>query len=173
MPDPTLSEAWQEAVACAPTTSRMLHTLEFRHPLFTAPARVVRDTQDWTLTLEPGAPANPGAPVPFVRCAFDFDAAGVSEAGSPEFRIALDNVSRVISEELRRARGSLARIDLTYRGYLSDRTGVPQAGPYHLEVADISVDVFRVLATARMPGISHRAFPRLVYDAAQWPTLRT
>ena len=34
MPDPTLSEAIQEAYAHAPTDAIILHTLELRHPDF-------------------------------------------------------------------------------------------------------------------------------------------
>lgn len=171
MPDPTLTEAWQEAIASAPADSRLLHTLELRHPAFTQAARVVLDTVPWTLTLEPGAPLDAGAAVAFEHCAFDFVAAGVGESGSPEFRVSIDNVSKRLSDELRRARGSIDRVEITYRGYLTDRLGAPQAGPYHLEVADIAVDVFRVTATCRMPGVSGIAFPTETYDTTRFPTL--
>jgi hypothetical protein len=64
MPDTTLSAAIKEAYASA--TAIVYHTLEFRHPAFTEPIRVVRDHNDLLATLEATAPENPGEEVRFV-----------------------------------------------------------------------------------------------------------
>ena len=55
----TLSQALKEAYASAPANVVIYHTMELRHPAFTAPIRVVRDYAPLTATLEATAPADP------------------------------------------------------------------------------------------------------------------
>ena len=93
MPDFTLDAALKEAYASAPSTDVIMHTLEIRHPDFTAPIRVVRDHADFNATLEADAPENPSEEVTFIGMAFDFILPEVQRSASPEIEISIDNAS--------------------------------------------------------------------------------
>lgn len=172
MPDFTLSDALEEAFASAPATEVVLHTLEFRHPSFTTPIRVVRDHIDFTARLESSAPVDPGAEVTFVRMAFDFVLPEIGKGGAPEIEISLDGVSGEIIGYLDVAANSPDLIEVTYRQYLaSDRMGPQNNPPLTLVVRSVSADVFRVRAKAGYGDFANRKFPAEVYDTERFPGL--
>lgn len=171
MPDTTLSAAIKEAYASS--TGIIYHTLELRHPSFTAPIRVVRDHSDLTALLESTAPANPNSFVTFVAFSFDFSRPEVSPSGVPQMKITMDNVSREIVANIELALASTDLIQATYREYLdNDLLNGPQNDPpIHLDILSISATVFQVTATAGYPNLMNRKFPRLEYSAEQFPGL--
>lgn len=178
MPDPTLSEAIQEAYAHAPNDAIILHTLELRHPNFRDEAgnpvaiRVVRDQVDLIARLEADAPLNPGEMVTFIAMGFELDLPPVDTAPVPEIVVTLDNVSREIVRQLDAAADSQAVIEITYRPYLSnDLEGPQMVPPITLVLTEVEADVQRVTARARMMDIGNKAFPGRSYTAREFPGL--
>lgn len=172
MPNPTLSQALAEAYASCPTDVVILHTLEFRHPVFTSPIRVVRDQADLTATLEAAAPANPGEVVLFLRYPFDLELPEVSDRGTPQVTITIDNVTAEIGRQIDAAVSEPDPIEVTYRAFLSSDLAGPQNDPpLTLSVTRIEVDVFRVTATATLLDLGNRQFPNEDYTATRFPGL--
>jgi len=172
MPDFSLSDALKEAYASAPSSEVILHTLEIRHPSFSAPIRVVRDYNDLTVFLESDAPADPGSEVLFIAMAFEFTLPEVSKASSPEIEISLDNVSGEIVGYLDAAAQTHDLIEVTYRPYLAGDPSGPQMNPpLTLVIRSVSADIFRVRARAGYADLSNRKFPNEVYDTIRFPGL--
>lgn len=178
MTDNTLSEALKEAYASAPSDVILLHTLELRHPAFIdsdgnpTAIRVVRDHVDHVCTLEDTAPMNAGEEVEFVAMAFDLELPSVNASPSPEIVITIDNVSTEIVAYLDKAVETQEMIEMTYRPYLSDDLSCPQMNPpITLIISDISVDCFKITATARMMDIGNKSFPAENYTVKKYPGL--
>lgn len=172
MPDSTLSQAIKEAYASAPSNVVIYHTLELRHPAFTAPIRVVRDYEDLTATLEASAPADAGQPVLFVRFAFDFTKPEVGPNSVPQITIEMDNVDRAIVANVEAALTTTDLVQCTYREFISTNLGAPQNDPpLHMIIMAITADVFRVKATAGFPDLMNRRFPSTAYEAETFPGL--
>jgi hypothetical protein len=169
----TLTEAIEEAYATAPAGQVILHTLEFRHPAFTEPLRVVHDQKDFVGRLEATAPLNPNEDVNFVAFAFDFVPPDVESTGTiPEVVIAIDNVSRDILGYMDLAANSADLIEMTYRPYLSDDPSEPQMNPpLTLTVRTVEADIFRITARASFGDFINKAFPSQLYDATRFPAL--
>lgn len=172
MPDAALSQAIKEAYAAAPSDVVTLHTLEFRHPAFTQPLRVVRDHADHTCTLETGAPVDGGLPVLFVGYSFDVTLPEVTDTASPEVVITIDNVSMEIEDNIRAALQTTDRVEVTYRPYLAGDTSAPQMNPpLTLTLSQISADNYSITARARMGDFANRKFPGEEYTSARFPGL--
>ena len=174
MPDPSLSDAIQEAYATAPAGEVVLHTLEFRHPAFTTPLRVVRDRADLNATLESTAPENPSEEVTFVQFAFDLELPDVTNGSSPELLLTMDNVSRDVMAYLDLAANSKDLIEVTYRPYLLSDTSEPQMNPpLTMTVKEVEADIFRITARCGFGDFANRPFPRDVYDLQRFAGLLT
>jgi Domain of unknown function (DUF1833) len=172
MPNSTLTQALKEAYASAPAGVVVYHTLELRHPAFSAPIRVVRDYQNLTATLEASAPADPLTSVTFVAFSFDFTLPEVSPAGLPQVRIEMDNVDRVIVANIEAALATTSLVQCTYREFISTDLGAPQNNPaLHMTIMSINADIFRVRAVAGFPNLMNVRFPRIEYDAQTFPGL--
>lgn len=172
MPDPALAQAIAEAYASAPDTVVILHTLEFRHPSFSVPLRVVRDHADLTATLEAGAPVDAGQAVLFTGYPFEFELPQVDDGTPPELTITIDNVDRAIVENLELAVASTAKLAVTYRPYVSSDLSAPQMDPpLHMTVTRIEADVFRVVARCAFSDLTNLQFPREDYTADRFPGL--
>lgn len=169
----TLSEALEEAYATAPAGQVILHTLEFRHPSFTVPLRVVNDQQDFIGTLEASAPIDPSTAVTFTAFAFELIPPSVESTGSmPEITITIDNVSRDILGYMDLAANSPNLIEVTYRPYLSTDTSEPQMNPpLTMTVRTVEADIFRITAIASFGDFINKAFPATLYDSTRFPAL--
>ena len=166
MPDNTLSQALKEAYAAAPADVIIYHTLEISHPAFTQPIYVVRDWADLNANLETGAP------VTFLRFAFNLVKPEVSPTGVPQCTVEIDNVSRDILANVQLATQSTALITMTYREYIStDLTGPQNDPPMTMALSNISADVFKVRATASFGDLNNKRFPNEEYTAERFPGL--
>ena len=166
MPDNTLSQALKEAYAAAPADVIIYHTLEISHPAFTQPIYVVRDWADLNANLETGAP------VTFLRFAFNLVKPEVSPTGVPQCTVEIDNVSRDILANVQLAMQSTALITMTYREYIStDLTGPQNDPPMTMVISNISADVFKVRATASFGDLNNKRFPNEEYTAERFPGL--
>ena len=178
MPDPTLSEAIKEAYASSPSDVVILHTLEFRHPLFLdennkpMAIRLVRDHQNLVATLEENAPLNAGEQVTFIAMAFDLALPAIDTAPVPEITVTLDNVSGKLVPYLDKAVDSGQRIEITYRPYLSNDTSCPHmVPPITLTLSDVEADVMRITGRARLLDVGNKRFPGENYNAKSFPGL--
>ena len=178
MTDATLTEALKEAYASAPSDITILHTLELRHPTFfdesgrQTAIRVVRDNINHICTLEETAPLDAGKAVEFVAMAFDLQLPPVETVPVPEITLTLDNVSTELIQYLDNAIETQDMIEMTYRPYLSSDKSCPQMNPpITLVITDISVDVLKITATARMMDIGNKSFPAENYTVNKYPGL--
>lgn len=167
-----LGQAIKEAYAAAPADVVTLHTLEFRHPAFTQPIRVVRDHVDHTCTLEAGAPVDPSVAVLFVGFAFDIVLPEVSDIAAPEVVITIDNVSMEIEDNINAALQTADKVQVTYRPYLSTDLTAPQMNPpLTLTLTAINADQYRLTARAQMGDYANKKFPGEDYTAQRFPGL--
>ncbi len=178
MTDSTLSEALKEAYASAPSDVILLHTLELRHPSFLddngnpTAIRVVRDHVNHLCGLENTAPLNAGETVKFIAMAFDLKLPPVESIPVPEITITLDNVSTEIIKYVDQAVETQDMIEMTYRPYLSNDLSYPQMDPpITLVITNITVDIFKISATARMMDIGNKSFPSENYTVKKFPGL--
>lgn len=172
MPDPALSEALAEAYATAPADQVVLHTLELRHPAFTAPIRVVRDHVGIEARLEPTAPEG-AVVVDFVPYSFDFRPPEQTSSGLPQCVVEIDNVSREILEQLDAAVMDGRPVTLIYRAFLDDALldGPENDPPAVMTLSGVSATPLRIRATAGFPDLLNRRFPALEYDPEKFPGL--
>ncbi len=166
MPDSSLSAAIKEAYATAPAGQVILHTLEFRHPSFSTPIRVVRDYQDLSAKLESSAPVDASTYVTFIAMAFDITLPEVQTSAVPEIVITLDNVSQDIEANLALAVASPYSIDVTYRPYLNVDLTTPQMNPpLTMSLTQVDATDYQVTARATFGDLSNRQFPGQNYTA--------
>lgn len=178
MSDNTLSEALKEAYASAPSDVVILHTLELRHPAFkdengnSTAIRVVRDNVNHTCKLEDNAPLDGGKEVEFIALAFDLQLPPVENIPVPEISLSLDNVSTEIMRYLDQAIETQDMIEMTYRPYLSSDLSYPQMDPpITLVITEITADISKISATARMMDIGNKSFPAENYTVKKYPGL--
>lgn len=172
MVDTSLSAAIKEAYAAAPSDVVTLHTLEFRHPAFSQPIRVVLDHADHTCTLEAGAPANPAEAVLFVGYAFNIVLPSVDAGAAPEVVITIDNVSMEIEDNINAALATTDKVMVTYRPYLSTDLITPAMNPpMTLTITQINADQFSLTARAQLGDYANKAFPGEMYSATRFPGL--
>lgn len=172
MTNTALSQAIKEAYAAAPADVVTLHTLEFRHPAFTTPLRVVLDHVDHTCTLEAGAPADPAAAVLFVGYSFDVVLPTVDAGAAPEVMITIDNVSMEIEDSINAALATTDKVMVTYRPYLStDLTAPAMNPPMTLTITSISATQFQLTARAQLGDYANKAFPGENYTPTRFPGL--
>lgn len=169
----SLSVAEAEAAAIAPARRAMLDALEFMHPTWSEPARVVNDKASLSATLEATAPYNPGAtvvwqPIP-VRAVWPSE----SDSGSaPQFQLEVDGVSAYLMGLLDRALGSLVPITMIARRYASDDTSGPARLPVLvMELTEVKVTETRVTATCVYGDPTNNRFPAAAYTRALYPGL--
>lgn len=126
--DELYSEAIREAYTSAPSTEPVLGTLELRHPAFLdeegnplSAVRIVLDNQDHTLRMETDAPADPNDLVVFKGCPIEVTLPPQSAGFVPEAELAIDNVSRLMMPQIKRATQTNNQIEVSYREYLPSR----------------------------------------------------
>lgn len=178
MTDATLTEALKEAYASAPSDVILLHTLELRHPSFVdendepTAIRVVRDNINHICTLEDSAPLDADKAVEFIAMGFDLELPPVEAIPVPEITLTLDNVSTEIIQYLDRAVETQDMIEMTYRPYLSNDLSSPQMNPpITLVITEITANISKISATARMMDIGNKSFPAENYTVKKYPGL--
>lgn len=167
-----LSEAIKEAYASAPQGEIILHTLEFLHPNFLSPIRVVLDSKNFEGRLEETAPVDPDGFVTFVRFSFDLKLPEIQTTAQPEILIVMDNVSAEIEDSLSLAAASPYTVTVIYRPYLASDPETPQMDPpMMLTVLDVFADDFTVTARASYGDAANKAFPSELYTDTRFPGL--
>lgn len=171
MTDATLSQALKEAYASADQVRYL--TLEFLHPNFIEPLRVVTYREEnLTATLEPDAPENGGEAVLFVAYPFEYKAGEVAAGTNPEFEFVIDNVDRRIVSSIEASLESLEPITVIIREYLESDLSAPQNDPpLQMDVIKISATPLQIQATASFINLANQRFPADIYDAKRFPGL--
>ena len=163
--------AIKEAYANAPGEP-VLPTLELRHPSWTSPVRVVRDTLPLNGLLEADAPEDAGTVVSFTACAFEAVPPESTE-NLPQVQIKIDNVSRVVSGYLVAAMGVRQPVEITYREYLP--SDAEAAGPHYclsgLTLRRATCTMRSVTGTAVFGDFLNRMFPNQFHEADDYAGL--
>jgi len=163
-------DATREAYAAAPADTVLLDSLEFLHPAFTQPMRVVNNTESITAPLEIDAPADPGASVLFVALAFKIELPDV-DSTSGELQMSIDNISEEIGNALTLASSSQTKVTVVYRG-CEVRNGVARlGGRWVLSLTEAKSNVFTATAAATFGDIVNTPFPGLDYTTTEFPGL--
>jgi hypothetical protein len=174
------SQALKQAWVHADTNVTVLETLAFAMsptPFLDANGNptevyVVRDYQALTATLEDNAPMHAGQPVTFQPVAFEMDLAAEKEGGIPTIQLKIDNVSRQIYSLLAQLQGTLNKVTVTHRTYLSSDTSGPHVLPVTiLTLQQVNVLVDSVEATCGLGDIHNSRFPADVHDVVRFPGL--
>jgi hypothetical protein len=169
----SLSEAEAEAAAIAPIHRVALDALEFWHPAFTAPARVVNDNAPLTATLEADAPRDAGEAVTFQAVAVSVIwPSETDDAAAPRLQLQVDGVSAILIDQLELAVDTLDPVILIARRYMSDDLSGPARLPVlTLELTDVRVTETRVTATCLAGDPANTRFPSRAYTRARYPGL--
>ncbi len=179
MPDPTISNAYAEAIALAPDDEVEIDTLEIRHPSFIdedgTPDSIWITTNevDIVAAVEAAAPVKGGMMNLFRSLGFSFRLAGIQPGVGAEIEIRVDNVDRRIVRAIKEAAKERTKIIACYRPYLSsDLDGGPQMmPPPEYELRDVDADSLHVIGRARVNIDLAGPFPRYFYTATEYPGL--
>ena len=123
--DKLMQLAIAEAYASCPVDDGIiLYTLEFLHPTFDQPARVVRwpvtdnEPEKFSLKLEPTAPANPNEYVDFMGVPFEVTPPAQEENAPGEIKIRIENVGPMLTESLLSAVRQRDPVRIVFREYM-------------------------------------------------------
>ena len=155
--DELLQKAIAEAYASCPVDDGVvLYTLEFLHPTFDQPARIVRwpitnnEPEKFSLRLENEAPANPGEYVDFIAVPFDMTFPAQEENAPGEIKLSIENVGPVLTKALASAVGQREPVRLIAREYLKSMPDYPQFTHPDYSIAKAKVSNNNVEGTATM-----------------------
>ena len=169
MPNDVLQQAIMEAYASSPSDVLIYHTLEIKHPDFMddngnlVTIFLVQGFHNIPAKLETGEDAE------FQAMCFNIELPPVDTSAVPEITVEIDNVSREIGKHLDNAASSQHRTELVYRPYLSTDLTTPQMiPPVRLTVTEISGDVYKITAKARMTDIGNKTFPNETYRLSKF-----
>lgn len=167
-----LSWEYLEAAATAPLKRAMLHTFELYHPL-SGRHRFVADEVDLQATLEPDAPADAGEEVEWLAAPLTITRAEESDgAASPESTLSLDNVAGLMSDELKKTRGSLVPWTITERIYASDDTGGPAVlPPTTMLLRTIDTAGQAIVMAVNYGDPANVSVPRTTFKRTEYPAL--
>jgi Domain of unknown function (DUF1833) len=169
-----LTAAQKEAYARAHTSTVHLWALEFRHPTFSGPLRVVQYKDDITLTLEVNAPIDGGTSQLFTALAFQMKEPDVNTEPDSTLTVQVDGVSGAVQPLFATANQSYTPIEVTLRPFTYDVVGQvvgETLGVIHLQVRHIAVTKKSVSLQMGYTNSANRAFPAVNYTAQSNPGL--
>ena len=163
----TLSEAYAEAAAYAPSDRAIIYTYELLHPSFTERICIVNDYENITATLETGEV------VEFIACPVQIVPPSESDGSeAPSISVAIDGVSAIVAAQLDAAAKMHERITLIERQYVSDDLSAPcYLPPLSLTLKTVAVNATRVTASASFTDPVNRGFPSKDYLIGEYPGL--
>jgi hypothetical protein len=177
MSEDLMRAAIEEAYASCPVDdSVILYTLEFLHPTFDTPARIVKwpvtgnGIQTFSLRLEPEAPENPGEFVDFICAPFEVTIPAQEENAPGEFKIKVEYIGHLLSEHLRSAVAQRDPVRMVFREYLKTMPETPQLIYTDFSISRVTVTNNAVEATATMIDWLLRVYGR-IYTPSEFPGL--
>lgn len=169
----SISDAYAEAAAYAPTHRAMLETISLSHASFDATVRIVNDHADLQARLESSDEDVLGTLVTYTALPISTQWPEESDNGqAPAFRITVDGVSGILAQQLDKALSTLDPVYMTVRLYASDDLDAPANDPpLRLVLTSCSLSDTRVTATATYGDPANRGFPGKDYTRAEYPGL--
>jgi hypothetical protein len=162
----TVTPALQRLYASAPDGAVIYETLELRHPRFTQAYYLTNAALPFSAQLETGAQ------VDFMALPFTAQLPGANSGGTQDLTLVLDNVDRLIVDELERAAGDpRTRIAVTYRAFASTDLSGPGADPIALSLSDVTATDTQVQGTASRTDVLNRRYPSVLYEIGMYPGL--
>ena len=113
-----------------------------------------------------------GTTVNYERRWFEISIPSLNDRGAVAGKLQIENVDLAITDIINEIAGTLNKITLTYRIYLSTDLTVPQINPpplFYLTNAVISVDQVRFQLVH--PNLVNRSYPHRVYTVNEFPQL--
>jgi hypothetical protein len=168
-----MSEALAQAYASAPEDEIILDALEFYHPNWAVPVRIVNAHSEVRAFLEASAPRNALQEVVFRPVNFSIQLSQESESNRiPDLSITVGNVGLILTEYLEKLASSPVRIELICRRYLSSDLTAPAINPPKIfNVNTASANLQNVTFRASINLLSNSKFPKIEYTAKDFRQL--
>lgn len=169
----TFTEAYTAAMQTADVRRLMLDCYELWHETMLEPFRWVDDRAPFTATLEAGAPLNAGEEVQFLPLRMASPWVGESaDDGSPTKTVSASNVSGLLGEALRNARGSRVPFRLILRRYASDDPSqLAEAPPAIFTPTSAEISAMTASISANVGDPVNVSVPTLTFKREEYPTL--
>jgi hypothetical protein len=163
-PESRRQRALEEVRAHRPAGLQEVTTLEFGHPAFDAPARVVADNADLLARLETGEV------VTFLAVAFTHAGPSLGDGRWPQIELGIDNAASILEPHLEAALATAAPVTLTVRVYVRQ---FALEGPGRiirgLELDRTRASDLRISAVAGFFGLDRKF--GTTYDPSRYPGL--
>lgn len=171
----SLADALKEAAVTADVQVTILHTFELYHPVGTpdGPIYTVNDKANFSATKEATADRDAGLEVEYLAVAISIQRPEESDtAATPEVSLTVSNVSGLMSDALKVARGSLEPWIIIERVYSSeDVTGPLIDPPLQLYLVAVSMDAEVVTFRASFGDSANVSIPRTTFKRLEYPGL--
>jgi hypothetical protein len=169
------TEEWQEAQATNPAASLIYDTLEVFHQRFAAPWYLVQDADGGGDTInfgiEDDAIFNAGTMVPFMKTSFITSRPEVGVGRVPECSVTIDNVRRLLTEDLMDAVEIQASLTAIFRQYVAPDLSVPKYGPVQFVVSSVKLKGNAIMGVMRIDNLANKKFPNKVHTITEYPGL--
>ncbi len=189
MPDPTLSEALEEAYASAPADAALIHTLSFWHDgllVDGAPSEIyVYQGFDGDRTSAEGVPLKDfrleassrysgGLVVEFIAVPFDLTMPRVESTSIAKGQLVIDGVGREIADALLSAVAAGKAVEITYRAYLEgmEDDGPQNEPPLAFSLGNVSISAVQVRGDIIPVNVGGKRFPGDAYRPSRFPAIR-
>jgi len=171
MPAPQYNAAAQRILASAPHLASPLWGITLEHPLFAETHRIIN--RPVAMDLAHGATDPEPGTFTYAPAYFELTLPRIDGKGTQDATLALQNVDRVITDELERANGDpTTRISVTLRLFIESDPDAGSANvPLQLSFANVTANAQVVSGTAGRTDVLNRSFPREVYRIDRWPGL--
>ncbi len=171
----SLADALKDAAVTANITVPVLHTFELFQPIGTPDGAIycVANTENFTATKEGTADRDAGIEVEFLAISISMQRPEESDtAAAPEISITVSNVTGIMSDALRLARGSTEPWVLIERLYASnDPSGPLILPPLQLYVTGVDMDHETVTLRASFGDSANVSVPRITFKRSEYPGL--
>lgn len=169
-----LSEGLHEAAAVALVSRVMFNTFELWHSVGTPePIYVVNDYEDLLATKEATASRDAGLEVEFFKSSITINRPDEGDqAGTPEISLTVENVAGIMSDAVKRARGSRVPWELIERVYASDDTSGPAIlPPMKMYLTNVQYDGETATFKASFGDSVNLSVPKLTFKRKEYPGL--
>jgi hypothetical protein len=157
-------------------TDVAMETLELHHPAFVEDGqqiavRAVNQLKDKVLTLDLGAPLQPGQAVTFTAIPFLFDFPSFEEGRAPEATVTVDNIGREIDKYLDAAETMYTELVCIYRVYMSSDPTTVAFGPFRFVMREVDTKGASVSGSVTVANAQNLKFLRRLYTSDQFSSL--
>jgi len=164
--NPSLQDAIKEAFALAPSTVVILNTIEIRQQGVQDPIYLVQARKGITATDENGVDHD------YEPVGFQFSLPPSNEEGFQSLNVAIDNISRRVTNFVTTAMSEAEPVKMVYRPYVSTDLTVPQMNPpLVLFLKDVKITSVQVTGRATFMDVVNKKFPSQLYTRERFPSL--